>query len=109
MTDGEGSQAWPDYLRLRSQATPDYGKGCADCKNIILGIYGGCGIENNVRTIGLKIRKKWQISSSVTWILSINTLKMQTTQCQLEYITSTSVLPASTSMSDVSNSSSTVC
>ena len=41
---------------------------------------------------------KWLISSSVMWILSINSLKMQTTQCQLEYIASTSVLPASASM-----------
>ena len=64
------------------------------------------GVE--LRIIGPKYGKKWWISPLVIWILSINTLKMQTIQCKLEYIASASVLPASTSMPDVSSSSSAV-
>ena len=68
-------------------------------------------IYESIRTCPVGLKIKWWISwisSLMTWILSINTLKIQTTQCQLEYIISTSVLPASTSMLDVSSSSSAV-
>ena len=69
------------------------------------------GVESFFENNWEKVQKNGRdyISSSCSDVmLSINTLKLQTTLCQLEYIASTSALPASTSVPDVSSSSSAV-